>query len=62
MASRAGPLSALAQEDRSNVAGGAATAGLYLAMVEHDLFAAWDRGTAASDAFPFAFAEPQAVG
>ena len=40
MAARAGPLSALGQEDRSNLAGGAAIAGLVLAIVEHDLFAA----------------------
>ncbi len=40
MAGRAGPLSYLANEDRETVAGGSATAGLVLAIVEHDLFAA----------------------
>ncbi|MGH8924017.1 MAG: hypothetical protein ACRDWA_05150 [Acidimicrobiia bacterium] len=40
MAGRAGPLSSLAEEDRSNLAGGAAAIGLVLAVVEHDLFAA----------------------
>ena len=40
MAGRAGPLSALPLEDRRNLAGGSAVAGVVLAIVEHDLFAA----------------------
>jgi hypothetical protein len=40
MAGRAGPLSALPLDDRNNLAGGSAVAGLVLAIVEHDLFAA----------------------
>ncbi|MEX0865404.1 MAG: hypothetical protein WD269_11130 [Acidimicrobiia bacterium] len=40
MAGRAGPLAALVSEERENLAGGSAAAGLVLAVVEHDLFAA----------------------
>lgn len=40
MANRAGPLSALPEEERSNMAGGSAVAGLVLAIAEYDLFAA----------------------